>query len=62
MGIPFTFAHGSIRMSLSRYNTDADVDAVIATLPGIIQRLRSISPFTRENPPRAESRSRLSRA
>jgi cysteine desulfurase len=50
MGIPFTFAHGSIRMSLSRYNTDADVDAVIATLPGIIQRLRSISPFTRENP------------
>jgi cysteine desulfurase len=50
MGVPFTFAHGSIRMSLSRYNTDADVDAVIATLPGIIQRLRSISPFTRENP------------
>jgi cysteine desulfurase len=50
MGIPFTFAHGSIRMSLSRYNTDADVDAVIATLPGIIQRLRSISPFTRKNP------------
>ena len=47
---PFTFAHGSIRMSLSRYNTDADVDAVIATLPGIIQRLRSISPFTREHP------------
>ena len=50
MGIPFTFAHGSIRMSLSRYNTDADVDAVIAALPGIIRRLRSISPFTRENP------------
>ena len=50
MGIPFTFAHGSIRMSLSRYNTDADVDAVIASLPGIIQRLRSISPFTRDNP------------
>ena len=50
MGIPFTFAHGSIRMSLSRYNTDEDVDYTIATLPGIIQRLRSISPFTRENP------------
>ena len=49
MGIPFTFAHGSIRMSLSRYNTDADADAVIAALPGIIQRLRSISPFTREH-------------
>jgi cysteine desulfurase len=51
MGVPFTFAHGSIRMSLSRYNTDGDVEAVIATLPGIIQRLRSISPFTREKPP-----------
>ena len=48
MGVPFTFAHGSIRLSLSRYNTEADVDYVIATLPGVIQRLRSISPFSRE--------------
>ena len=50
MGVPFTFAHGSIRMSLSRYNTDEDVDCTISALPGIIERLRSISPFTRENP------------
>lgn len=49
MGIPFTFAHGSIRLSLSRYNTDADVDAVIATLPKVIERLRAISPFDRSN-------------
>jgi cysteine desulfurase len=48
MGVPFTFAHGSIRMSLSRYNTDEDVDYTIATLPGIIERLRTISPFSRE--------------
>ena len=50
IGILFTFAHCSILMSLSRYNTDAAVDAAIITLPGIIRRLRSISPFTRENP------------
>jgi cysteine desulfurase len=48
MGVPFTFAHGSIRLSLSRYNTDAEVDAIIAALPGIIRRLREISPFSRE--------------
>lgn len=48
MGVPFTFAHGSIRFSLSRYTTDADVDHVLAELPKIIERLREISPFTRE--------------
>ena len=48
MGVPFTFAHGSIRFSLSRYNTDADVDAVLENLPPIVQRLRDISPFKAE--------------
>jgi len=45
MGVPFTAAHGSIRFSLSRYNTDGDVDLVIRELPPIIARLREISPF-----------------
>ena len=45
MGVPFTAAHGSIRFSLSRYTTDADVDYVLDHLPKIIQRLRDISPF-----------------
>lgn len=45
MDIPFTYAHGSIRFSLSRYNTQADVDFVAKTLPPIIQRLREISPY-----------------
>ena len=45
MKIPFTAAHGSIRISLSRYNTQADVDYVAAELPGIIERLRRISPY-----------------
>ncbi len=53
MGVPFTFAHGSIRLSLSRYNTDADVDCVLETLPGIIKRLRGISPFSRDRMPSA---------
>lgn len=47
MGVPFTYAHGSIRFSLSRFNTDADVDLVLKELPPIIQRLRDISPFGR---------------
>ncbi len=45
MGIPYTFAHGSIRFSLSRYNTDAEIDFVIEKFPQIIERLRSISPY-----------------
>lgn len=48
MGVPFTCAHGSIRFSLSRYTTDAEVDAVIKELPPIIARLRQMSPFGRE--------------
>jgi len=47
MGVPFTMAHGSIRFSLSRYNTEADIDTVIEKLPPIITRLREISPFGR---------------
>lgn len=45
MGIPFTFVHGSLRLSLSRYNTDEDIDYIIENIPPIINRLREISPF-----------------
>ncbi len=45
MGVPYTFAHGSIRFSLSRYTTDDDVDYVLEHMPAIIARLREISPF-----------------
>lgn len=45
MGVPFTAAHGSIRFSLSRYTTDADIDTVLEHVPDIITRLREISPF-----------------
>jgi len=46
MGVPFTCAHGSVRFSLSRYNTEDDVDYVIEHLPSVINRLRELSPFT----------------
>jgi cysteine desulfurase len=45
MGVPFTAAHGSIRFSLSRYNTEQEVDFTIAKMPEIINRLRELSPF-----------------
>ena len=48
MGVPFTAAHGSIRFSLSIYNTKEEMDYIIEHLPPIIQRLRDISPFWRD--------------
>ncbi|HOF78726.1 MAG TPA: cysteine desulfurase NifS, partial [Smithellaceae bacterium] len=45
MGVPFTMAHGSVRFSLSIYNTDKEIDFVIEKMPGIIERLRGMSPF-----------------
>lgn len=46
MGVPYEAAHGSVRLSLSRYNTEEEIDHIIAHLPPIINRLRAISPFT----------------
>jgi cysteine desulfurase len=45
MNVPLTFAHGSIRFSLSRYTTEADIDDTLNAMPGIIEKLRAISPF-----------------
>lgn len=48
MNVPYTAAHGAIRFSFSRENSDADVDRVIEAMPPIIERLREMSPFWRE--------------
>jgi len=48
MGLPYTILHGSIRFSLSRYTTDAEIDQVIAVMPGIVERLRALSPFSND--------------
>lgn len=45
MGVPFTAAHGSIRFSLSVYNTEEEVDFVLEKMPAIIASLRKMSPF-----------------
>ena len=48
MGVPYSSAHGTIRFSLSKYNTDSDIDATVAALPPIIARLREISPYWKQ--------------
>jgi cysteine desulfurase len=48
MGLPYTTLHGSIRFSLSRYTTEAEVDQVLAVMPDIVSRLRAMSPFNND--------------
>ena len=51
MDIPFTAAHGTTRFSLSYYNTEDEIDRVIAELPAIIARLRTLSPYWEADAP-----------
>ncbi|MFZ5464632.1 MAG: aminotransferase class V-fold PLP-dependent enzyme, partial [Pseudomonadota bacterium] len=51
MGIPYTAAHGTIRFSLSRYTTEAEIDRVIAAVPPIVAQLRKLSPYWGANGP-----------
>jgi len=45
MGVPFTAAHGSIRFSLSTFNTEEEIDYIVEKMPPVIARLRELSPF-----------------
>jgi len=45
MGVPFNAIHGSVRFSLSRYNTEEDISYIIEKVPPVITRLREMSPF-----------------
>lgn len=45
IGLKHEVAHGSLRLSLSEENTDEDVDYILETLPGIVTRLREMSPL-----------------
>lgn len=45
MGVPPDIAHGSLRLTAGRENTDADVDYVMSVLPGIVEKLRMMSPL-----------------
>ena len=51
MGVPFVAVHGSVRFSLSRYNTMEEVDYVLEKLPPVIKRLRDLSPFGPDSDP-----------
>lgn len=51
MGIPYTAAHGTVRFSLSRYNTMDEIERVIAAVPPIVEKLRRLSPYWGENGP-----------
>ncbi len=45
MGVPFSATHGSVRFSLSRYNTEVEIDRIIEVFPETIDRLRRLSPY-----------------
>jgi len=51
MGVPFTAAHGSIRFSLSRYNTEDEIEFTVEKVPGIVNQLRRLSPFVKQKCP-----------
>lgn len=45
MQVPFSYAHGSVRFSLSKFTIEEEIDYVIEVVPPIIQKLREMSPF-----------------
>ncbi len=64
MSVPFTAVHGSIRFSLSRYTTEAEVEKVIEVFPPIVANLRRLSPFwdVSTNAPRPEAEPLMNQA
>jgi cysteine desulfurase len=57
MKVPFTAIHGSVRFSLSRYNTDEDIETTIGVFPQIVANLRKLSPYwdNERNAPRPDA-------
>ena len=49
IGLPVDVSHGSIRFTLSRYTTEEEINQVINILPGIIEKLRALSPLNKSN-------------
>ena len=48
IGLPHEIAHGSLRLTFGDGNTDEEIDYLIEVLPGIVQRLREMSPLYEE--------------
>jgi cysteine desulfurase len=57
LGLPYEYAHGSLRFTLGHCNTKADIDYVMKYLPGIIEKLREISPVNIGNKKHAKYKS-----
>ena len=45
MGLPHEIAHGSLRLTLSEFTTEEEIDYVLDLLPQVVQRLRDMSPL-----------------
>ena len=58
LGLPHEIAHGSLRLSLSHDNTEAEIDYIIETVPGVIKYLRDMSPVW-EKIEKGEEKSRI---
>lgn len=48
IGHPHEIAHGSLRLTLSEYTTEAEVDFALAAIPKVVERLRNMSPVWRD--------------
>ena len=48
LGLPHEIAHGSLRISLSEYNTEEDVQAILKAVPEVVSYLRGMSPVWEE--------------
>lgn len=45
IGLPHAIAHGSLRLTLSKFTTEQEIDATINAVPEIVEYLRTISPL-----------------
>jgi len=48
MNVPYTAAQGSVRFSVGRYNTEAEIRETLTVLPGIMKKLVDMSPYENE--------------
>ena len=46
LGMPYEVAHGSVRFTLGRSTSEADIDYVLEVLPPLVEKLRSMSPVS----------------
>ena len=48
LGLPHEVAHGSLRISLSEYNTEEEVEHILKNVPEVVAYLRSMSPVWKD--------------